>query len=358
MICLTRMKRILEVNTRDRYAIVEPGVVNLWLTRTTRPARASTTPPTRRARAACTIGGNVATNSGGPHTLKYGVTVNHVLGVELVLPDGRSSQTGGADRGQPGLRPDRRHRRLARGRSASSPRSGSRLTRDPEACRTLLGVFDTRRRRDQDHQRHHRRRHRPRGAGDARHARSSRPSRQAFHFGFPLDAGAVLIIEVDGLDAGLDARGRRRIAEIVADATAAREVDRLADTQGARVRRALEEPQVRRSAPSAGSAPTFCTQDGVVPRTKLPHILRFITRDRRAVRPPDRQRLPRRRRQHPPDPALRRARRRPGQARAGGEPRDPRRVHRRRRQRHRRARHRRREDRLHAQAVHARRPGA
>ena len=95
MICLTRMKRILEINTRDRYAVVEPGVVNVWLTR----ALAGTGfhyAPDPSSQTACTIGGNVATNSGGPHTLKYGVTVNHVRGVELVLPDGTVVQTGGA----------------------------------------------------------------------------------------------------------------------------------------------------------------------------------------------------------------------------------------------------------------------
>ena len=101
MICLTRMKRILEVNTRDRYAIVEPGVVNVWLTR----ALAGTGfhyAPDPSSQGACTIGGNVATNSGGPHTLKYGVTVNHVRGVELVLPDGEVVEVGGVTEDNPG----------------------------------------------------------------------------------------------------------------------------------------------------------------------------------------------------------------------------------------------------------------
>src|SRR5438105_2862737 len=93
MISLTRMKRILEVNLRDRYAVVEPGVVNLWLTNHIR-AKGYHFAPDPSSQGACTIGGNVATNSGGPHTLKYGVTVNHVLGVELVLPDGRAVTCG------------------------------------------------------------------------------------------------------------------------------------------------------------------------------------------------------------------------------------------------------------------------
>src|SRR5437660_2811008 len=94
MIALTRMTRILEVNTRDRYAVVEPGVASLWLTRHLQPLGHHFAPDPS-SQGACTIGGNVATNSGGPHTLKYGVTVNHVIGLELVLPDGRVVQTGG-----------------------------------------------------------------------------------------------------------------------------------------------------------------------------------------------------------------------------------------------------------------------
>src|SRR5436190_12622825 len=88
MIALTRMKRILEVNLRDRYAVVEPGVVNLWLSNHLRPLGFHYAPDPS-SQGACTIDGNVATNSGGPRTLTYGVTVNHVLGVDMILPDGR-----------------------------------------------------------------------------------------------------------------------------------------------------------------------------------------------------------------------------------------------------------------------------
>src|SRR5499425_2571392 len=101
MIALTRMKRILEVNIRDRYAVVEPGVVNLWLTNYLKP-HGYHYAPDPSSQGACTIGGNVANNSGGPHTLKYGVTVNHVLGLEFVLPDGRVAITGGPVEDAPG----------------------------------------------------------------------------------------------------------------------------------------------------------------------------------------------------------------------------------------------------------------
>ena len=110
MICLTRMKRILEVSIRDRYAIVESGVVNIWLTRSL-AGTGFHYAPDPSSQGACTIGGNVATNSGGPHTLKYGVTVNHIKGATLVMPDGLLVETGGRDRRQPRLRPDGPDRR-------------------------------------------------------------------------------------------------------------------------------------------------------------------------------------------------------------------------------------------------------
>src|SRR5438093_2051248 len=102
MIVLTRMKRILEINLRDRYAIVEPGVVNVWLTNALKGTGYHYAPDPS-SQGACTIGGNAATNSGGPHTLKYGVTVNHVLGLEAVMADGSIVQFGGPCEDAPGL---------------------------------------------------------------------------------------------------------------------------------------------------------------------------------------------------------------------------------------------------------------
>src|SRR4051794_32631503 len=272
MISMTRMKRILEINTRDRYAIVEPGVVNVWLTR----ALASTGfyyAPDPSSQGACTIGGNVATNSGGPHTLKYGVTVNHVRGIELVLPDGSVVQTGGPEQDHPGY--DLTGLIVGHeGTFGVVTKVTVGLTRDPEAGRTFLGVFDT--------------------VEAATEAVSGiiaegivpaalemldnpmiRAVEAAFGFGFPVEAGAVLLIETDGLEAGLE-REAEAIAAIVR-------------SRGGSVARAIswrtrKEPEcvaIWKSRKSAFGAigrlsPTFCTQDGVVPRTKLPHILRFI----------------------------------------------------------------------------------
>jgi len=270
MIALTRMKRILEVNTRDRYAVVESGVVNLWLTNHLKP-HGYHFAPDPSSQGACTIGGNVATNSGGPHTLKYGVTVNHVLGLELVLPDGRVVHTGGPVEDQPGY--DLTGCIVgSEGTFGVATKVWVRITRNPQAYRTLLGVFET--------------------VDDATNTISDiigagiipgalemldglilQAVEAAFHFGFPLDAGAVLIMEVDGLDAGLDADAERITA--IARKNKAREV-RRANSDSERL--LLWKCRKQAFGAVGRLAPSYCTQDGVVPRTKLPHILREIKR--------------------------------------------------------------------------------
>jgi glycolate oxidase len=270
MLALTRMKRILEVNYRDRYAVVEPGVVNLWLTNHLK-AQGFHFAPDPSSQGACTIGGNVATNSGGPHTLKYGVTVNHVLGVEMVLPDGQVVQTGGPAEDNPGY--DLTGVVVgSEGTFGVVTRVWVRITRNPAACRTLLGVFET--------------------VDDATNTISDiigagiipgalemldrlilQAVEAAFHFGFPLDAGAVLIMEVDGLEAGLDADAER-ITQL-AQRNKAREVRRAASD----AERLLLWKSRKQAFGAVGRlAPSYCTQDGVVPRTRLPHILREIQR--------------------------------------------------------------------------------
>ncbi|MBI5774729.1 MAG: FAD-binding protein, partial [Verrucomicrobia bacterium] len=87
MITVTRMNKVLNVDARNRRALVEAGCVNAWVTVAAKP-HGLFYAPDPSSQSACTIGGNVATNSGGPHTLKYGVTTNHVLGFEMVLPEG------------------------------------------------------------------------------------------------------------------------------------------------------------------------------------------------------------------------------------------------------------------------------
>jgi glycolate oxidase len=270
MIALTRMKRILEINVRDRYAVVEPGLVNLHLTQKLKGTGYHYAPDPS-SQGACTIGGNVATNSGGPHTLKYGVTVNHVLGLELVLPDGSIVEVGGKTEDNPGYD-------LvgvivgSEGTFGICTKAIVRITRNPEGYRTMLGVFET--------------------VDDATNTISDiigagiipaalemmdrgilQALEEAFHFGFPLDAGAVLIIEVDGLEACLDDEAQRIMQ--ICRARNCRDV-KLAGDDAERQR--LWKCRKQAFGAVGRLAPSYCTQDGVVPRTQLPHILREITR--------------------------------------------------------------------------------
>lgn len=268
MIVLTRMKEIVEINLRDRYAIVQPGVVNVWLTNALKGTGYHYAPDPS-SQGACTIGGNVATNSGGPHTLKYGVTVNHVLGIEAVLADGSIVQFGGPAEDSPGL--DLTGVVVgSEGTLAICTKAWVRLTRDPQGWRTMLGIFES--------------------VDDATNAISEIigagiiPAalemmdqgilvavEQAFHFGFPLDAQAILLIEVDGLEAGLDEQ-RDRIVDLCLQ-SGAREV-RQAKTVAER--QLLWKSRKQAFGAVGRLSPSYCTQDGVVPRTKLPHILRRI----------------------------------------------------------------------------------
>lgn len=268
MIALTRMKRILEVNLRDRYAVVEPGLVNVHLTQQLKGTGYHYAPDPS-SQGACTIGGNFATNSGGPHTLKYGVTVNHVLGAEVVLPDGTLVELGGPVEDSPGY--DLTGLFVgSEGTLGVCTKVTVRLTRDPAAYRTLLGVFET--------------------VDDATQAISAiigagivpaalemmdqgivQAVEQAFQFGFPLDAGAVLLIEVDGLEVAVDEEAKKIIDLCLA--AKAREV-RQANTPKERM--LLWKSRKQAFGAIGRLSPSYCTQDGVVPRTKLPEILRFI----------------------------------------------------------------------------------
>jgi glycolate oxidase len=269
MIGTSRMNRILELDCDNRRAVVEAGVVNLAVSSAVRQ-RGLCYAPDPSSQQACTIGGNVAENSGGPHTLKYGVTTNHVLGVELVLPSGEVVQLGGAVEDIPGY--DLTGLAVgAEGTFGIVTRATLRLIRQPEACKTLLAVFDS--------------------VDDATATVSGviaagmipaalemmdhvivAAVEAAFHAGFPTDAGAVLLIELDGLEAGLDRHVRQAVG--ICQANRARAVRVAADETE---RAALWKSRKRAFGAVGRLAPNYCTQDGVVPRTKLPEIMRRIS---------------------------------------------------------------------------------
>ncbi|HYE32822.1 MAG TPA: FAD-linked oxidase C-terminal domain-containing protein [Methylomirabilota bacterium] len=271
MIAMTRMNRVLSVDVENQRALVEAGCVNAWITNAVK-AHGLLYAPDPSSQPACTIGGNVATNSGGPHTLKYGVTTNHVLGFEFVNAEGEIDWVGVTPNG--GEDVDGYDFRGAiigsEGMFGIVTRVLVRLIHAPEAFKTMLGVFET--------------------VDDASKAVSAIISagivpaaiemmdslitqavEAAYQFGFPQDAGAVLIVELDGLAAGLHRQSEQVVSLCMANK--AREV-RVAKTEE---ERALLWKSRKRAFGSIGRlSPSYLTQDGVVPRSKLPEIMRFI----------------------------------------------------------------------------------
>jgi glycolate oxidase len=268
MVCTSRLQAIEAVDVRNRRVVAQAGVVNAWITRRVQ-ADGLLYAPDPSSQPACTIGGNVAENSGGPHTLKYGVTTNHVLGVELVLPSGDVVRLGGAVEDLPGY--DLTGLVVgSEGTFGVVTRATLRLTRAPEAYRTFLAVFDS--------------------VDAASEAVSGiiaagivpaalemmdglilRAVEDAFHAGLPVDAGAVLLVELDGAAAGLDALAER--VRAVCTGHGARELRVASDD----AERALLWKCRKRAFGAVGRlAPNYCTQDGVVPRTRVPDILRAI----------------------------------------------------------------------------------
>jgi glycolate oxidase len=265
MIVFARMNRILELDLENRRAVVQPGVVNLDITRAAEHAGLYFAPDPSSQKS-CTIGGNVAENSGGPHTLAYGLTTNHIAALELVLPDGEIVRVGtrhgdGAGYDLCGLFVG------SEGTLALVTEITVKLSRKAEAVKTLLAVFDA--------------------VGDASRtvvemtARGITPAacemldgwtlravEDYIHAGFPRDSAAVLLIEVEGLREAVESQAAA-IAEICL-ANHAREV-----------RTARDEPERdllwkgRRNAFGALGrlAPSNYVLDGVIPRSKLPEVL-------------------------------------------------------------------------------------
>src|SRR5215475_15530937 len=209
VISLMRMNSVLEIDYDNQVAVVEPGLVNLHLSWAVGP-RGYYYAPDPSSQQACTIGGNIANNSGGPHTLKYGVTVNHVLGLEVVMPDGEIVWLGGRTREALGYD-------LAgvfvgsEGTFGIATKIVVRILRKPAAVKTVLAIFNQ---IDQAS-----------SAVSAIIARGLVPAamemidqltiqavEDAFGCGYPRDAAAALLIEIDGLAAGLDVQTERIIA--------------------------------------------------------------------------------------------------------------------------------------------------
>ncbi len=268
VIALARMNRILEIDLPNRLAVLEPGVINLDVTKAV-AAGGCFYAPDPSSQAACSIGGNVANNSGGPHTLAYGVTTNHVLGLEVVVDDGRIVWLGGHVPDGPGYD-------LcgvfvgSEGTLGIVTRAVVRLMRTRETVRTLLAIFD---RMDAATQAVVE--ITAAGIVPAALEMMDRLTIQAVETGapagYPRDAEAVLLVELEGVREYAD-RAVTTVRELCTRC-GAQEV-RVAQDDAQRQRLW----QGRKSAFGAMGtlAPNYYVQDGVVPRSRLPEIMRQV----------------------------------------------------------------------------------
>ena len=265
VVAMSRMKAILDVDAANLRAVVQPGVVNADISAAVAPLGLYYVPDPSSQKA-CTIGGNVAENSGGPHCLAYGVTTNHTLGLEVVLSDGRVIET---DTNAPGY--DLTGLLVgSEGTLGIVTKIVVRLVPLPQVVRTLLVSFTTVVSASE--------------AVSAIIASGTIPAaiemmdnssiiavEAAKHCGYPTSAGAVLLIDVEGLQEGLD-DSVAQIEQICA-ANGAGEV-RIAQTAQERERYWAG----RKGAFGAMGrlAPSYYVQDGVIPRSKLPQVLRQV----------------------------------------------------------------------------------
>jgi glycolate oxidase len=262
------MNAILAIDLENERAVVQPGVVNLDITGAVEAGGYFYAPDPSSQRA-CTIGGNVAENAGGPHTLAYGVTTNHVLGLEVVLPDGTVVETGGKETDLPGY--DLTGLLTgSEGTMVLVTRVTTRLMRKPEAVKTILAVYESNESAGRTVAEITARAITP-VAVEMLDGVMLRMVEEATHAGYPMDAGAVLLIELEGLGEVVE----EQVAQI-------REACMLCGARDFRVARTAEERDLlwkgRKNAFGAVGrvSPTYYVQDGVVPRTKIAPTLHFI----------------------------------------------------------------------------------
>src|SRR4029434_10360364 len=268
LLSLARLDRILKIDLQNHLAIVEPGVINLDMTKAV-SKDGFFYAPDPSSQAACSIGGNVANNSGGPHTLAYGVTTNHVLGIEVVLDDGQIGWLGGAVPVRPcydlcGVFVG------SEGTMGIVTKVAVRLMQTRESVRTLLAIFDqmeaaTRTGVDIT----------AAGIIPAALEMMDRTTIEAVEtgspVGFPRDAEAVLIVEVEGI---LEQTERSmNLACTVCERNGAREV-RVAKDDAER--QLLWKGRKGAFGAMGALAPNYYVQDGVVPRSKLPEIMKRV----------------------------------------------------------------------------------
>jgi glycolate oxidase len=264
LIVLARLRRILSVNLHDTRVVVEPGVTNLAVSRAVSPTHFY--PPDPSSQVVCSIGGNIAENSGGAHCFKYGFTTNYVTGLEVVLTDGTVVE----------LERDVAGYDLlgafvgSEGTLGVATRISLRVVPRPEAVRTLVAFFED-----------------TAAAGEAVSAivaagivpgaiemmdrLSIQAAEQTAHAGYRTDAGAALLVELDGPEAECQAR-MEHVLELLSQAGSME----IRTARDEREREVMWKARKAAFAAMGRIAPAYFVQDGVIPRTRLPEVLRRI----------------------------------------------------------------------------------
>jgi len=264
VIGLSRLRRILEVDLADGRVVAEPGVANLAVSAAVAPTHFF--PPDPSSQVVCTVGGNVAENSGGAHCFKYGFTTNYVTGLEVVLPDGDVVTLGGPELDRPGL--DLVGAFVgSEGTLGIATRITLRVVPVPETVRTLVAYFDTMEAAGRTVSDIVASGAVP-GAIEIMDRLSLRAAEEATGAGNPLDVGAALIVELDGPELECEARLDAVVALLERNGAS-----------GSRV--AADEAQreliwrARKAAFAAMGrvAPSYYVQDSVIPRTRLAEVL-------------------------------------------------------------------------------------
>jgi glycolate oxidase len=269
IITFTRMNRILEIDYTNQRAVVQPGLVNLHLNNELNPHGFAYIPDPSSQRA-CTIGGNVGENAGGPHTLLYGVTTNHVLALEIVTPEGNIVEVGGEVYDTPGYD--------LTGLLVGSEGTLCIVTKIivlivpvPETIKTMIAVFDVMENASTTVSEVI-----ASGVIPAAIEMMDQLILQAIeadtHAGYPMDAAAVLLMETEGLQENVEIQLEQIVT--ICQQNHAR-VIRIAANE---TERQLLWAGRKNAFGAVGRiSPEFYVQDGVVPRTQLPYVLHCIS---------------------------------------------------------------------------------
>jgi glycolate oxidase len=267
LVVTSRLKRVLDVDLENQRICVEPGVTNTAVSAAVGPGLFY--PPDPSSQIVCTIGGNVAENSGGAHCFKYGFTTNYVCGLEIVLADGEIIQLGGPELDPPGY--DLLGAFVgSEGTLGIATKVWLRVMPSPETVKTLVAFFDS-----------------TRAAGEAvseivqsgvvpgaiemMDARAIEASEQMAHAGYPVGRGAALLVELDGAERECEARFDEVVQ--ICESCGSDDVRVARDD----VERALFWKTRKAAFPAMGRmSPNYFVQDGVIPRTKLPEVLEKI----------------------------------------------------------------------------------